>query len=48
VGTREIPPINVRPLEDIGIFVISTQVEDSPNKMFIANLPTNQDELSLL
>ena len=40
--------LNLELFETIGIVIIPTIVEDGPNKIFLANLPTKMDELMIL
>ncbi|KRX00556.1 hypothetical protein PPERSA_04577 [Pseudocohnilembus persalinus] len=48
IGTRPVPQLDISLLEGIGIVIIPTQVEDSTNKIFLANLPNNLDEFTIL
>ncbi len=47
-GARPIPKLDLSLLESIGIVIIPTLVEDGPNKIFLANLPTSMDEYTIL
>jgi len=47
-GTRPVPRLDLSLLETIGIVIIPTVVDDGPNKIFLANLPTMMDEMTLL
>lgn len=48
IGSRAIPQLDLSLLEGIGILIIPTQVEDSPNKIFLANLLNTLDEYTIL
>ncbi|KAL4441794.1 hypothetical protein ABPG74_008791 [Tetrahymena malaccensis] len=43
-----IPKLNFDLFKTVGIVIIPTIVDDGPNKIFLANLPTKMDELMIL
>lgn len=42
------PKLNFDLFKTVGIVIIPTVVDDGPNKIFLANLPTKMDELMIL
>lgn len=46
--SEKIPKLNFDLFKTVGIVIIPTVVEDGPNKIFLANLPTKMDELMIL
>lgn len=44
----QVPKLNFDLFKTVGIVIIPTVVEDGPNKIFLANLPTKMDELMIL
>lgn len=45
---QKVPILNLDLFKTVGIVIIPTVVDESPNKIFLANLPSKMDELMIM